>query len=102
MREINDRYEVQTVGGKFVIRDLWMRAFCSLDGENVLRWSTWTDAEGWLQRCYRIWGHVPNVGDDPNDLNAKARNWAEMRSRNARRSPWEGWSVPLWDSRFGQ
>lgn len=82
---IQDRYEVRPVGPVFVIRDMAMRAFCSLDGETVLEWPKRKEAEAWLRTCYRAWGHNPNITDHPNDA------WAAQRNRhfNPAQSPWD-------------
>lgn len=82
--EIQDRYEVQPVGPVFVIRDMAMGAFCSLDGKAVLEWPERTDASQWLARCYRAWGFNPNITEDPNDPKAKGR----YMLYNPAESPW--------------
>lgn len=102
VRDINDRYSVVEDGGEWVIQDHAFRAPCSLDGETPLRWPLRMSAQRWLGRCYQIWGHVPCVTDDPNDHTARVRNQEEIRASRAGRSPWEGWTTPPWDSRFGR
>lgn len=85
MPDIQDRYEVQPVGAVFVIRDMAMRAFCSLDGRNVLEWPERLLAEVWLHKCYSVWGHNPNITEHPNDRQAAKRN----KRYNPRISPWD-------------
>lgn len=82
--ELQDRYEVHRLGPEYVIRDMAMRAFCSLDGRTVLRWSAREKAQGWLDRCVSVWGHHPNISERPDDLAARERN----RHVDHRASPW--------------
>lgn len=82
--EIQDRYEIYPVGPVFVIRDMALRANCSLNGRTVLKWPERHGAEEWLQRCYSVWGFNPNITDDPRDRKAKGR----YKRYNNAESPW--------------
>jgi hypothetical protein len=87
----SDRYTVLPLGDRYVIRDGRLRAFCTLDGESVLTWETRNGAQRWLNKCYGIWGHDPDITEDP----PPASRWGTRRHvYNPARSPWEGWLVP--------
>lgn len=93
-----DRYEVLPVGDRFAIRDMRLRAFCSLDGVTALRWETRHGAQRWLNKCYGVWGIDPAIDQEP----PPASRWGLQRHHfNPYRSPWEGFTTPVDDSRFG-
>jgi hypothetical protein len=99
MLDMQDRYEVRPLVNRFVIRDMQMRAFCSLDGKTVLKWETRHGAEAWLNRCYHYWGTNPAVGEEPPPQSLwLTRRYVEKTIG----SPWGNWMTPVWDSRFGQ
>lgn len=81
------------MGAGFGIRDMRMRAFCSLDGKNVLQWDTRRAAMRWLSRCYQAWGVSPELSEEP----PPQGQWKWLRSfrEESVRSPWEQWTVPI-------
>lgn len=93
MNAPQDRYEVRPVGQGFAIRDMQMRAYCSLGG-TPLAWRTRREAQDWLRLCYVIWGTSPAVGEEPP---ARERWQYNRRFREETpRSPWEGYTRPLY------
>jgi hypothetical protein len=96
---MQDRYEVRPLGPVFVIRDMQMRGFCSLNGKDVLEWAERWMADQWLTTCYGYWGSNPAVGENPPPKAAwLTRKYVERQSG----SPWATWTTPIEDSRFGR
>jgi hypothetical protein len=92
------RYVIHEKGNYFLIRDMRMNDYCSLDGENPLRWLRRRPAQEWLDRCYKIWEFRPLLWDEP----PPRETWGRPGRRvGTDTSPWVDFTTPVNDSRFG-